>query len=171
AISVAEELFKARDWSATTREAKEGVFVSPSSPSTSISVVPDSFDNIFASEQQRAAVTASVVVAEFSKFKPGKNELANHIPIDSRPADGMETTNGRKLDPFQEASCSFEGASRLSKSDDVDLSKSLGRVGHPARNTPLFLSGPERPNGGPSSIAQVQDYNREGVSARPGIRP
>ncbi|GAB4850442.1 hypothetical protein Ancab_029748 [Ancistrocladus abbreviatus] len=110
-------------------------------------------------------------VANFSKFKPEKNKLANHTPIDSGPTDGTKTANGRKLGPFQDTRSSSEGAGRLSKLDDVDVSKSLGWVGHLARSVPLFLSGPERPNGGPSSTTQVQDYNREGVSTGPGIRP
>ncbi|GAB4848720.1 hypothetical protein Ancab_003447 [Ancistrocladus abbreviatus] len=124
-----------------------------------------------------------MVVADFLKFKPEKNKLANPIPIDSRPADGIEPVKGRKLAPFQDARCrskgagrlskldDVDGAGRLSKPDDVDVSKSQGWEGYPARNAPFFLSGPERPIGGPPSIAQGQVYNREDVSAGPGIRP
>ncbi|GAB4829186.1 hypothetical protein Ancab_018850 [Ancistrocladus abbreviatus] len=158
------------DWSATTREATDGFYASPSSPSTSISAVPDSFGNISTCEQQPALETASMVVADFLKFKPEKNELANPIPIDSRSVDGTELVKGRKLAPFQDTRCRSEGAGRLSKPNDVDMSMSQGWEGYPATNAPLFLSGPKRPIGGPPSTTQVQVYNRENVSAGPGIR-
>ncbi|GAB4826576.1 hypothetical protein Ancab_033470, partial [Ancistrocladus abbreviatus] len=44
-------------------------------------------------------------------------------------------------------------------------------VGIPARTPPLSLSGHVRPNGGPSSMGQAQDSNKEGGSVGPGFRP
>ncbi|GAB4824846.1 hypothetical protein Ancab_007715 [Ancistrocladus abbreviatus] len=128
-IRVAEEPVKVEDWSATTREASIGFCASPSSPSTSINAVPNSFGNISASKQQPSAVTSSMVVADFSKFKPEQNELANPTPIDSRPTNGMEPVKGKKFAPFQDARCKTEGADRLSKPIVVVVSKSQGWEG------------------------------------------
>ncbi|GAB4828848.1 hypothetical protein Ancab_018508, partial [Ancistrocladus abbreviatus] len=169
-IIVVEEHVKAGDWSAYTREAKEGVFASPLSPSTYISAVPDLFGNFFISEQQPVVEIASEVVADFSKFQPAKEVLVNSTPIDSRPVDGTEVANGRNLVPFQDARCRSEGAGSLSKQIDLDVSKPLGWEGQPARSTPILLFGPERQKGGPLRLAHVQVFNREGVSVGPGIR-
>ncbi|GAB4825531.1 hypothetical protein Ancab_008405 [Ancistrocladus abbreviatus] len=89
-INVAEEFCKEGDWRSSTREATVKVLGSPSDPSTSIIVVPDSVGIALASEQQIGAASTSAVVAEASKFKSGGDNVANHSPIDSRPTDGME---------------------------------------------------------------------------------
>ncbi|GAB4850985.1 hypothetical protein Ancab_030281, partial [Ancistrocladus abbreviatus] len=146
-IRVAEETFKVGDLSAHFREAKVGVFASPSSPSTSISVVSDSLGNIYAGKQQPAAANASVVVDDLSKFKPEINVLVNPTPIVSRSADGTTIANGRKLVLFQDSRCRSEGAGRFSKPDDVEVSKPLSWEGQPARSASFSLPRPERPQG------------------------
>ncbi|GAB4849087.1 hypothetical protein Ancab_003899 [Ancistrocladus abbreviatus] len=144
-IRVVEEPFKTEDWSVENWEDNDGLCASPSSPSTSISTVLDSFGNIFVGEQQPVVVTSLKAVADFSNFKPEKNELAMPTPIDSRPTDGMEPVKG--------------------------VFKSQGWEGSLERNSLLFLSGPERLNGGPPSIAQVRICNNAECSTGPGIRP
>ncbi|GAB4830702.1 hypothetical protein Ancab_004735 [Ancistrocladus abbreviatus] len=163
-IRVAKEPFMIEDWSVTNREDNDGLCASPSSPSTSISAVPDSFGNMSIGEQQP-------VVADFSNFKLEQNELANPTPIDSRPTDGMEPVQGRKAAHFRDANCRTDSTERLSKSSDVGVSKFQGWGGSPERNSPLFLSGLERPNGGPLSTSQVWICNRAKCSGGPGIRP
>ncbi|GAB4830344.1 hypothetical protein Ancab_019983 [Ancistrocladus abbreviatus] len=99
-IRVAEEPFKIKDWSVENWEDNDGLCASPSSPSTSISAVPDLFGNIFAGEQQSVVVTSLKVVVDFLNFKQEKNVLDNPTPIKSRPTDGIELVKGRKDDPF-----------------------------------------------------------------------
>ncbi|GAB4852033.1 hypothetical protein Ancab_016226 [Ancistrocladus abbreviatus] len=170
-IYVVEEQVKIGDQSASTREAKEGVFASPSSPSTSISVVLDSFGNYSVGEQQLAVETASGVVAENSKFNPANNVLVNIAPFESRPAYRMVIENGRNFVPFQDVKCRYEGVCNISKQTDLTVSRPLGCKGHPTRCEPIFLSGPERLNGGPLRLAHGQGVNREGTLVGPGIRP
>ncbi|GAB4841851.1 hypothetical protein Ancab_039374 [Ancistrocladus abbreviatus] len=118
-IRVAEELFKTKDWRVDNWEDNDGICASPSSPSTSISAMPNSFGNNFAGEQQPVVATSLKVVADFSNSKPEKNELAMPTPIDSRPTDGMELVKGGKDVPFQDASCRTDDIKRLSKSSDA----------------------------------------------------
>ncbi|GAB4829579.1 hypothetical protein Ancab_019247 [Ancistrocladus abbreviatus] len=92
------------------------------------------------------------------------NVLVNPTPTVSRPTGGTAIANGRKLVPFKESSCRFEGASRVSNLDDVEVSKPLVWEGQPARSASFSLPGPERPQGRPSSSAQ-------GVFVGPGTRP
>ncbi|GAB4852670.1 hypothetical protein Ancab_016885, partial [Ancistrocladus abbreviatus] len=142
-ISVAEEPLKVGDLSAPFRAAKEGVFVSLSSLSTSVSIVPNSLANFQASEQQPTVTNASMVVDDLSKFKPKMNV----------PADGMVTANGRKLAPFQESTCRSKGAGRASKPNVVEVSKPLGWQGKLDRSVSFSFPGPERQLGGPSCSA------------------
>ncbi|GAB4825241.1 hypothetical protein Ancab_008115 [Ancistrocladus abbreviatus] len=162
-ISVVEETLKVGDPSAPFRDVKVGVFTSPSTPSTSISVVPDSLGTVYASEQQPAVANTSMAMDDLSKFKPEMNVLVNSTPIVSRPADGTVIANGRNLVAFQESSCRSEGVGRVSKPIEVEVSKPLGWVVQLDTCASCSLPGFVRPLGGFSSPTHVQISFREGV--------
>ncbi|GAB4840400.1 hypothetical protein Ancab_021166, partial [Ancistrocladus abbreviatus] len=160
-IRVVEEPSMIEEWGITNREDNDGFCVSPTSLSTSISVVPDSFGNLSARAQQPAVVTSLKVVANFSNFKPEQNELANPTPIDCRPIDGMKPVTGRKAAPFQDASCRTNGTTRLSTFFEVGVSKSQGWGGSPEKNWPLSSLGQRV-----QMVAPMAE-----CSGGPGIRP
>ncbi|GAB4849892.1 hypothetical protein Ancab_004692 [Ancistrocladus abbreviatus] len=89
-------------------------------------VVPDSYGNFCAGEQQPVVVTSPKEVADNSNFKSEKNGLANATPTESRPNDGMVLGKSRKDDPSRDAKCRIDGTERFSKSFDERVSKSQG---------------------------------------------
>ncbi|GAB4854582.1 hypothetical protein Ancab_023163 [Ancistrocladus abbreviatus] len=157
--------------SAAIKETTEGGSASPSSPSTTVSVVPDSFDNCSVDEQHIAVETTSGVMPEFSKFHPAKAVLDTSAPIENRPADGMVTEIGRNHVHSPGVICRSEGAGNTSIKTDLNVSRPLGIKGFPIRSEPVVISGPERPYGGPGRQAQSRGTIREGVSFGPGNRP
>ncbi|GAB4837410.1 hypothetical protein Ancab_002279, partial [Ancistrocladus abbreviatus] len=165
-INVAKELCRIGDWRSSTQEAIVKVPDSPSVPSTSVSVVPDSVGNAPASEQQFGAAPTSAVVAKALKFKFGGNDVANHSPIDSRPTDGMEVAVGSKH--VQDASSGFGGAGRRAPSVAGDRVTPLGGACWASHISPI---GPERSIGALSNMGLGLEINKLGGLDGPGDRP
>ncbi|GAB4828312.1 hypothetical protein Ancab_035308 [Ancistrocladus abbreviatus] len=153
------------EWRASTREATEKVPGSPTSPSISISVVPDSVGNSPVGELQFGAVSTAAVVAKVPKFKSGGNDITNHSPIASRPADGMEVADGRMRS--QDVSGYSVGAGRRAQFATVDLATSLGGA---CWTLPISPAGPVGPISRSSNMGHELDINQKGGLDGPGFR-
>ncbi|GAB4861983.1 hypothetical protein Ancab_037237 [Ancistrocladus abbreviatus] len=154
------------DWRASTREAIVQVPGSPSAPSTSVSVVPDSVGFAPTGEQQSGFAPPSVVVADAPKFKSGGNGVTNHSPIDSRSADGMEIVAGSKR--VQEARSGSVGAGRYATSDARDRVTPIGGACWAQHISPV---GPEGSIGVFPNLGRGLEITELGGSNGPADRP
>ncbi|GAB4855926.1 hypothetical protein Ancab_024566 [Ancistrocladus abbreviatus] len=165
-IKVAKESSKFEDWFGENRIDNDGSCDTFSSPSISISAVPDSFGNNIASEQQ------PMVVVDNSKFKFEKKDVTTTIPRESSVNDEMVLGKSRKDDLSRDAKCRINDIEIYSKSSGERVNKTQGWGASSEGDSILFLSGPERLKYVDSlSKAQVRVLNRAKFFAGPENRP